>query len=353
MTAASSGDSATHTGVSAPFAGVLPKSRADTLIIVATTPEAFRLNSVRTKPGAAQWTVIARWTHRLLLVNNARMDLFAGVIPFVAVAETGGFRRAAAQLGLTAAAVSKSVAKLEEQLGVTLLHRTSRTVALTTEGHDYLARCREAVALMKGAREAVEVARTAPEGVVRISASPILGRPILKGLAAAALRHPRLRFELTLSDRVAKLAEEEIDIAVRVGAAHDQTLTARSLATPSWCTLASPTYLARRRGGDLAAHDVIAFAGPRGVLRTFAGHGKLPEPRMTIDQGERLVDAALAGIGIVQVLDFMAAAHLADGRLIEFSPRVPGPVIRALCLPRRARASRVRAVLDALVEAFG
>jgi LysR family transcriptional regulator, regulator for bpeEF and oprC len=284
------------------------------------------------------------------------MDLFSGVIPFVAVAESGGFRKAAAQLGLTAAAISKSIAKLEEELGVTLVHRTSRTVSLTAEGQEYLTRCREAVSLMKGAREAVEGARSSPEGVVRVSASLILGAPVVHALAAVALRHPRLRFDLTLSDRVAKLAEEDIDIAVRVGEAHDQTLTSRLLASPAWSTVASPAYLARKRApvDDLTQHDVVAFSGPRGVLRTFQlpDRKRLPEARMTVDHGERLVDAALAGLGIVQVLDFMAAQHLAAGRLVEVFPATPGPTIRALCLPRRARAPRVRAVLDALVDAF-
>lgn len=280
------------------------------------------------------------------------MDLFAGVIPFVAVAESGGFRRAAAQLGLTAAAVSKSIAKLEEDLGVTLLHRTSRTVSLTTEGEEYLARCREAVSLMKGAREAVELSRSAPEGVVRISASPILARPVLAAIASVSGRHPRLRFELSLNDRVARLAEEDIDVALRVGDAHDQTLTARLLSTPSWCTVASPAYLARKRGDELAEHDVVVFSGPRGVLRTFVGRGKLPEPRLTVDHGDRLVDAALLGIGVVQVLDFMVGAHIAAGRLVEVYPREPGPPIRVLTVPRRARASRVRATLDALIDAF-
>src|SRR5688572_32555658 len=107
------------------------------------------------------------------------MDVFTGVIPFVHVADTGGFRAAAARLGVSAAAVSKAVAKLEAELGVSLFERSSRHVALTTEGAAFLERCREALAQLQAGRDQVAGAQRGPHGTLRVTFPPVLGRPLL------------------------------------------------------------------------------------------------------------------------------------------------------------------------------
>src|SRR5262245_42226211 len=143
------------------------------------------------------------------------MDLFAGVLPFVYTADERSFRRAAARLGVSAAAVSKAVAKLEADLGVVLLYRTSRHVSLTAEGALCLERGREAVVQLQAGRELVAEAQRAPQGPLRASIPPIFGRLLVPAIARLAARHPRLSLHLSFTDRMSRMAEEGIDVALR------------------------------------------------------------------------------------------------------------------------------------------
>lgn len=289
------------------------------------------------------------------------MDPFAGVLPFLHVADEKSFRRAAARLGVSTAAVSKAVAKLERELGVTLLERTSRHVALTREGESYAARCREAVDALRAGREVVARAAGVAEGELRVSASAVLAPPVIAALPRFRARYPRVIVHLSVNDRLARLAEEEIDIALRVGELTDSALVARRLCAPRWTTVASPAYLARRgtpaSPAELSAHDCLYFVTPRGKPRPFAfrEHAPLePDGVLYIDQGELLLQAAAAGLGVAQVLDFMTAPLLRDGRVVELLAEhaAPGAGVHAVCLPRRKNVPRVRAFLDFVSEVF-
>jgi LysR family transcriptional regulator for bpeEF and oprC len=295
------------------------------------------------------------------------MDLFGGVLPFTAVAEARSFRRAAEQLGVTPAAVSKAVAKLEEELGVVLLHRTTRRVELSPEGALLLERYRAAIDLVKAGREQVGQAQSAPRGTVRLSTSPILGPLLTRHLPQLWRRHAGLQVELSLSDRVINLVEDQIDIAVRVGPLPDSALVARRLMHTRWVTLASPAYLAERgipsSPDDLRHHDAIRFLAPSGkpVDFTFLARpgreGSRPlsvSGPLLIDHGTLLLDAAAADGGVVQALDYMAAEHLRSGRLVEVlrAWAAPGPDVNALSLKSARRTRRVRATLDFLQEAL-
>lgn len=288
------------------------------------------------------------------------MDPFSGVVPFVHVAEEKSFRRAAARLGVTTAAVSKAVGKLEAELGVALLERTSRSVALTDEGAAFLERCRDALDAVRAGRELVAQARGTVAGRLRVTVSPILSRLLVGELGRLLLRHPRLTLELSVTDRLTRLVEEEIDVAIRSGELDDSSLVARVLHTPQWTTVASPAYLARRGTprtiDELARHDRLVFLLPRGKPRPWTfSEGTLDAPAVVqVDQGDLLVDGALAGLGVAQVLDFMVKAHVREGRLIEVLPELaaPGPTIHAVCSPRRKNIPRVRAFLDLLSGMF-
>jgi DNA-binding transcriptional LysR family regulator len=295
-----------------------------------------------------------------------RDDLFGGVLPFVHAAEARSFRRAAERLGVTPAAVSKAVLALEERLGTKLLARTSRTVALTPEGAAFLARARDAVASLQAARETVADARRQPRGEVALTVSAVVARPVLRALPRLAERHPQLAFRVSVTDRLVRLAEEGVDVAVRVGALDDSGLVARPLRATRWATVASPAYLARHRTpatpADLAGHDCLRFLAPNGRPRefTFAERGEARpravrvSGRLVVDQGEHLLEAALGGLGICQVLDFMVADHLAAGRLVELlaAQAGAGPPIQAVSTPERARSANVRALFAFLVETF-
>ncbi|ACY14601.1 LysR family transcriptional regulator [Haliangium ochraceum] len=291
-------------------------------------------------------------------------DLFSGVIPFVYAARHKSFRRAAEQIGVSPAAVSKAVQRLEDELGVVLLNRTTRRVRLSREGELYLARCEEAMAQMQAGRDLLAEAQRAPVGELSVSLPPVLGPLLVARLPRFTERYPDLRLHLRVSDRISRLVDDGVDVALRMGALDDSTLVARRVLSPRWVTLAAPAYLARHgtpgRPEDLAEHACIRFRAPWGreVAWSFRGE-RGAEPialaaagPIDIDSGPLLLDAAAAGLGICQVLDFMAAAQLESGRLVEIlgAYASPGPAIHALCLPAQRSAPRVRALMDFLAR---
>lgn len=287
-------------------------------------------------------------------------ELFRGVVPFVAVAEQLSFRKAGVKLGVTPAAISKAVLTLEAELGVQLLQRSSRAVSLTHEGEAFLERCRGAIATVEAGREELRTARRGPQGQAVLSVPSVLAPWVLSALAALRLRHPRLQLQLRITDQVARLAAEGIDVAVRMGSGEDQSLVTRVLRKTRWQTLAAPAYLARRRPPrsveELLEHDCIGFVGPDGRDRAWVFEsGERPlSPCVRLDHGPSLLDAARAGLGIVQVLDFMAASDLQTGRLVAVLPQAQaeGPTLRAMCTPRRRSSANVRALFDALAKTF-
>lgn len=292
------------------------------------------------------------------------MDLFTGVLPFVHVAEERSFRRAAERLGLTTAAVSKAVLRLEADLGVKLLERTSRQVALTAEGESFLERAREAVAQLRAARELAAQAQHGPRGPLLVTMPYILGPLVLPRLARLLGRYPALTLHLRMGDRLSRLVEEHIDVALRIGELEDSSLVARRLMSTRWRTLASPAYLARygtpTHPDDLAKHTCLKFVSPRGSAREWVFRREPGGPTQTVrtggsidvDYGPALLDLAAAGAGLCQALDFMTDERIRDGRLVEvLAPyAADGPPIHALCTPGKQSMPRVRAVLDLLAE---
>jgi DNA-binding transcriptional LysR family regulator len=288
-------------------------------------------------------------------------DLFTGVPHFFHVAEEHSFRRAAQRLGLTPAAVSKAVLKLEDRLGVKLLQRTSRSVSLTPEGAQFLARCREAFSALQAGHEQLSQSRGLPRGELSISIPFILGRVVVPELPKLAARYPDLRFKVTMTDRLVRLQEEQIDVGVRVGAKEDSSLISRALGGSRWVTVAAPSYLARHgtpsRPEDLARHTCLQFVAPNGRPRewTFTGPEELKvDGRLRIDQGELMLEAAAAGFGLCQVLDFMVGERLQDGRLVEVLARfsAAGPALHAVAAPERARTPNVKACFAFLANVF-
>lgn len=291
-------------------------------------------------------------------------DLFAGVLPFVRTAEESSFGRAAASLGVTTAAVSKAVRRLEEDLGVKLLDRSSRVVRLTPEGELFLRRCRQAVLDVQGAREALQGVRREPQGELAITMPFILAPLVVPRLTRLGEQYPRMSFRLHLTDRMVRLGTEQFDVAIRTGELESSSLVARLLRRTRWVTVASPSYLGRRsvpeRIDDLAAHNCLRFVAPNGKPRewTFADSSRtftVPvEGNLLIDHGAHMLDAAIAGMGICQVFDFMAEPALRAGVvrevLAEFA--APGPNIHAVASPSRARSANVRTFMQFLVEAF-
>lgn len=282
-----------------------------------------------------------------------------GLEAFVAVAKRQSFRLAAEDLGVTTAAVSKAVAKLEAELGARLLERTSRKVALTEDGRAFLGPARTALDALQSGRDLVASARTVPEGRVRLSLPFVLGPVVVAELPRLLTRHPRLRVDLEVTDRRVDLAAEDVDVAVRIGDVADDGLVPFALGAVRWVLVASPAYLGRagtpRRPEDLARHARLVFRSPSGadapwLLGAGPDAAPLPDPLIRVDQGQLLVDAAVAGLGISQVFDFLVAPALGRGELVEVLPGLlpPGPQVHAVVRPSRRRVPRVRAALGLL-----
>lgn len=300
------------------------------------------------------------------MVDNLRVqDPFAGIVAFVEVARQRSFRRAAEQLGVSAAAVSKAVAKLEDELGVRLFDRTTRRVEPSAEGELFLTRCQAALGSIREGRELVAEAQKVARGDLTVSLPFILGPWLLERLPGFTARYPALRVQLRFTDRLSKLVDEHIDVALRSGSLGDSSVIARKLMDTRWVCVAAPGYLARkgtpREPSELAGHDCIAYQGPRGAVIDWTFRSKprardmvshAPEAHVVLDQGEQLVVAALAGLGIAQVLEFMVVEPLREGRLVavldEWSGA--GPPIHALCKPGQRKLPKVRALLDFLAQ---
>jgi DNA-binding transcriptional LysR family regulator len=289
-----------------------------------------------------------------------RPDLFAGVLPFVRTAEERSFGRAAASLGITTAAVSKAISKLEGDLGVKLLDRSSRKVALTREGAIFLERCQHAVLGVQGAREAMQEARREPQGELAVTLPFILAPFVVTDLVRLSTQYPRLSFRLHVSDRMARLADESYDVAIRVGELAAPSQVSRLLRKTRWVTVASPSYLRRAPApttpAELVAHDCLRFVGSNGKPRAweFSDGDRAVTGSLLVDHGEYLLGAAISGMGICQVLDFMVAEPVRDGALVEVlaDHATDGPGIHAIATASRARSASVRAFIRFLVEAF-
>lgn len=291
------------------------------------------------------------------------MPGFARVETFVHTAEKRSFRAAASQLGVTPAAVSKSVAALEAELGVRLLNRTSRHVALTAEGELYLRHCREALDRLQAGRDLVTRSAQVAKGRLKVSMSFVLGRPVVASLHRLLGRYPGIEVHLAFSDVPVNLVEDEVDVALRIGERDDSTLVGRRLRTPRWVTVASPNYLARagepREVAELAAHTCLQFTRPTGQVAgwAFAGHAApwVADRPVRLDHGDLLVDAAASGLGVAQVFDFMVRDHVRRGDIVEVLPQlsVDGPPIHALCSPGRQRVPKIHAFFEFAAEVFG
>jgi LysR family transcriptional regulator for bpeEF and oprC len=287
------------------------------------------------------------------------LDLFRGVVHFVAVAEEGSVRRAAVRLRVSPAAVSKAVARLEAECGVSLLARGGRRATLTREGELFFARCRPAVAAVENARSILDEVKREPAGELVLSVPQVATQLVASVLAALRLRHPRLRFRVHVSDEPSRLAEERIDVAVRIGALPDSSLSVRRLQGTTLVTVAAPSYLARRGDvrtiGDLDAHDCLNLIGPTGRAWpwVFASGPRPVASVMLTEHGPSLLQAALAGLGVTQVFGFMAEGWIREGRLVQVlrEEAGAGPEVYALCSPGRRATPRIKAAFEAFADA--
>src|SRR6266513_383262 len=284
------------------------------------------------------------------------------ITTFVRIAETKSFSAAAHQLGLSAPAVSKALARLERRLGATLLNRTTRKVSLTDDGQAFLERCRQILTDVQDAEELLTSRRISPRGRLRAQMPVGFGRRVIvPALPEFLARHPELAIDIELSDRMVDLAEEGLDVAIRIGELADTRTIAKELYRIRFVTCAAPSYLARhgvpRTPEDLAQHACLPYWIPKtGRYREwhFARGGiKFSVPvtgRLNINAAEALIDAAVAGGGIVAVATFLAVDAVRSGKLtvVLRDYITDGPVV-SVVLPDRNLSARLRTFLAFLM----
>jgi DNA-binding transcriptional LysR family regulator len=287
------------------------------------------------------------------------MDRFQELKTFVAVAETGGFAKAAAQLGSSPPAVTRLIASLEARLGVQLFNRTTRNVRLTEPGLRFVERARALLSDLEGAEKEAVGEGSAPSGHLTLTASVTMGRSLLPPIVDPFLNaHPRVSATLLLLDRVVNLVEEGVDIALRVGRLPDSRLISTRIGEVKRILVASPDYLARRGAprapDDLKLHSIIAFTGLMpdrewryGGSGVKAGRVSL-QPRLEINDALTAIASAEKGDGVTIALSYMVSDGIRGGRLVELlNDYAPPPAPVQLVYPEsRLVAPKVRAFID-------
>lgn len=286
------------------------------------------------------------------------MDQLEVIRTFVAVADRGSFVEAARRLRVSATAASRSVAMLEKSLGTALLSRTTRSVRLTEAGALYLERCRTVLADLEDAALALRGDGATPGGTLVIAAPVMFGRVHILPIATRLLQDfPGLKVEMTLVDRIVRLVDEGIDIAVRIGDLSDSSLHALKVAEVRRILVASRDYLATHgRPANVPAlhqHALISFTElERAHDWRFGPAGKPAiriEPRLTVNTADAAIAAAAAGAGIARVLSYQAMAALTAGQVVTLlDDEAPPPVpVHLVYQANRLASVNVRAFIEA------
>ncbi|MFM0339672.1 LysR family transcriptional regulator [Paraburkholderia fungorum] len=244
---------------------------------------------------------------------------------FVATVDARNFTAAANRLALSKQFVSRRVMALEEALGVQLLIRNTRKLAVTELGQEFYERARRILGEVEDAEQAMSLRRAGPRGLLRVSAPMSFGMMHLSPLVAMFLReHGDVRFDMELSDRTVDVVGEGFDMAIRIGTLPDSTLIAQKLADVKMVACCSPGYVRRRgapaRPDDLERHSCLLYGHGGAVSWEFVVDGavKSVEVRgpLRANNGDLIRDAAVAGLGIVRLPDFIVAEAIRNGLLV-------------------------------------
>lgn len=253
------------------------------------------------------------------------MDRLGAIRVFIAVADSGSLSGAGRRLSMPLSTVSRHLAALETDLGLRLVTRTTRRLALTEAGRAYLNVCRQVLDELEAAERRLAGEQDEPQGELGLTAPIVFGRlhvlPVVNEFLAT---FARMRVRMLLVDRVVDLIEEDLDIAIRIGTLPDSALIATRLGAIRYVTCASPTYLSARGIPsvplDLMNHDCIGFSAISTTERWNYSSGKRQQqvkvqPRLVVNTAEAAMDAAVAGLGIARVFSYQGAAGLRRGAL--------------------------------------
>ncbi|WP_371424667.1 LysR family transcriptional regulator [Tardiphaga sp.] len=291
-------------------------------------------------------------------------DRLTGMEVFVGAIRLGSLSAVARHLRISPTMAAKHLDALENRLGATLVHRTTRRLSLTEAGRDYLDRAERILLDLREAEAEASSQSVTATGLLRISAPATFGVHHIAPLAPIfRILHPHVTLEFEFNDRYVDLLEERWDLAIRIGRLSDSSLIARKLVETRIAVCASPDYLARcgtpLRLTDLAGHDCLGYtnisqAGP--MTWAFGDEGAIKVPvRGTLyaNNGEALIRAAIAGHGLVYGPRFIAADALRSGELVEIMldhPPMPMGAVHVVYHPTRRPAAKTRAWIAFLAE---
>jgi len=253
------------------------------------------------------------------------VDNLSGISVFVQVAETRSFVAAGRQLGVSSSAIGKSIARLEQRLGVRLFHRSTRSINLTAEGTLFLGRCQRVLNELEAAELELSSTSSEPRGKLRVSL-PLAGQFLFSLLSGFAKRYPDIHLELDFTDRLVDVVEEGFDAVVRTGALNDSRLVARRLGAFRFLLVGAPSYFEAHgqpaSAAELGEHDCLLYRVPstgkleRWPLPGAASNGPQNlHAAMVCNNIDMLLNAALAGRGIACLPEFAVKAALEAGEL--------------------------------------
>jgi DNA-binding transcriptional LysR family regulator len=288
------------------------------------------------------------------------------MVAFVRAVERGGFSAAARDLGLTPSAVSKLVTRLEDRLGVRLLNRTTRRLALTAEGEAFFQRSQRILADIAEAEEEVGRSRAQPRGLLRVNVGTAFGMyQLVPALPEFFVRHPDIQIELTLTDRVVDLIEEGADLGIRMGTLPDSSLVARRISDVERVICAAPSYLRKmgtpRKPDDLRSHNCLNMANAPALRRwPFEGRTGVElvevSGNLSATSADALLALALRGLGVIRLTDVIVGEAIRAGLLVALLEDVhhrEAIPLHAVYPQGRHRSPRLAAMSEFLVERFG
>jgi len=299
------------------------------------------------------------------------MDVFQSMTVFVQVVESGSMTAAARQCEMSTTMVGNHLKALEQRLGISLMHRTTRRQNLTEFGVQYYRRCVEVLGLVADSDRLAEQAQTQPSGTLRLTAPPAFGAERLAPMLSEFTRtYPEVKLEVVLNNQLMDLVEHGFDAAIRLGEPEPSNLIARPLQDYTLTICASPEYLKRhgtpRHANDLQLHQCLAFAYPAGdewrasekLWKLTGPTGEMEIPvsgPMIINSTPALRQAALSGMGVTMLPDVLIQQDLAAGKLVpllqEYRP--PSRLMFLVYAQDRYRLPKVRHFVERALEAWG
>jgi DNA-binding transcriptional LysR family regulator len=286
---------------------------------------------------------------------------------FERVATRGSFAGAAGDVGLSPSAVAKLITRLEHRLGVRLINRTTRRLALTAEGEIYLDRVHEILGAIEAAEsEITSDARASPRGHLRVHTFPVIAaHELAPALPDFLARHPHITFDFMVTNRSVDLVGENVDVSLRIGPLEDSALVSRKIVDLSRVVCASPGYLARHgrpaEPADLVHHACLTLSrNPGSASWPFRINGKRTridvKGPVSADSADMLLQLAIGGAGILRLSEHVVARSIHEGLLQPLLQDVRDPEtypLFALLPPGHHQAPKVRAFIDFLIERLG